>query len=57
MATEFCQRCKQAHAGRICDYDQAGECAETRAVQNDMLDTEGPAVPAELKEGDLARSK
>jgi hypothetical protein len=29
MATEFCQKCKQAHPGRACDYDDKGECAET----------------------------
>ena len=29
MATEFCQKCKQAHPGRDCDYDQKGDCAET----------------------------
>jgi hypothetical protein len=29
MATEFCQRCKQSHPGRVCDYDEKGECAET----------------------------
>ena len=29
MATEFCQKCKQAHPGRVCDYDEKGECAET----------------------------
>jgi hypothetical protein len=29
MATEFCQKCKKAHPGRDCDYDDAGECAET----------------------------
>jgi hypothetical protein len=28
MATEFCQRCKQSHPGRLCDYDDEGECAE-----------------------------
>jgi hypothetical protein len=28
MATEFCQKCKQAHPGRTCDYDDQGECAE-----------------------------
>ena len=27
MATEFCQKCKQAHPGRVCDYDEKGECA------------------------------
>jgi len=29
MATEFCQKCKQAHPGRTCDYDEKGECSET----------------------------
>ena len=29
MATEFCQKCKQAHPGRICDYDEKGDCSET----------------------------
>jgi len=29
MSTEFCSRCKQSHPGRICDYDDQGECAET----------------------------
>ena len=29
MATQLCQRCKQAHPGRVCDYDEKGECAET----------------------------
>jgi hypothetical protein len=29
MATEFCQKCKKAHPGRDCDYDDTGECAET----------------------------
>jgi hypothetical protein len=28
MATEFCQKCKQAHPGRDCDYDEKGDCAE-----------------------------
>jgi hypothetical protein len=32
MATEFCQKCKQAHPGRTCDYDDQGECAETLSV-------------------------
>ena len=29
MATQFCQKCKRAHPGRACDYDDKGECAET----------------------------
>lgn len=34
MATEFCQRCKQSHPGRVCDYDEKGECAETVDVHD-----------------------
>ncbi len=33
MATEFCQRCKQSHPGRLCDYDEKGECAETTDIE------------------------
>jgi hypothetical protein len=29
MSTEFCTNCKQSHPGRVCDYDDQGECAET----------------------------
>jgi hypothetical protein len=29
MPTQLCQKCKQAHPGRVCDYDEKGECAET----------------------------
>ena len=29
MPTDFCQKCKQSHPGRACDYDDQGECAET----------------------------
>ena len=32
MAPQLCQKCKQAHPGRVCDYDEKGECAETTAV-------------------------
>ena len=32
MATEFCQECKQSHPGRVCDYDEKGERAETVAA-------------------------
>ena len=31
MATQLCEKCKQAHPGRVCDYDEKGECAETAA--------------------------
>jgi hypothetical protein len=39
MATEFCQKCKQTHPGRTCDYDEKGECAETL----DVDETPGPS--------------
>jgi hypothetical protein len=29
MATQLCQKCKQSHPGRVCDYDEIGDCAET----------------------------
>jgi hypothetical protein len=32
MATQLCQKCKQAHPGRVCDYDEKAECAETIVV-------------------------
>ncbi len=35
MATEFCRKCKQAHPGRACDYDEKGDCAETVDVKED----------------------
>jgi len=34
MATEFCQKCKQSHPGRVCDYDAQGECTETTGVED-----------------------
>jgi len=34
MATEFCQKCKQSHRGRVCDFDDQGECAETMGVEH-----------------------
>lgn len=33
MSTEFCQKCKQSHPGRTCDYDEKGDCAETVDAQ------------------------
>ena len=29
MATQLCQKCQQAHPGRVCDYDEKGDCPET----------------------------
>jgi len=39
MATEFCQKCKQAHPGRDCDHDEQGECAETVPVHQEVAET------------------
>ena len=33
MGALFCQKCKKAHPGRDCDYDDSGECAETGEVK------------------------
>ena len=38
MATQLCQKCKLAHPGRVCDYDEKGECAETIGV-NEVAQT------------------
>jgi hypothetical protein len=32
MATQLCEKCKQSHPGRVCDYDEKGECSETIGV-------------------------
>ena len=44
MATELCQRCRRAHPGRVCDYDDQGECAET-------MDAEDSAKTRESESG------
>ena len=46
MATEFCQKCKQAHPGRDCDYDDKGDCAETA----DLSDAAKAATKASEEE-------
>lgn len=58
MATEFCQKCKQAHPGRICDYDDKGECGETLdpAVSGDPnpaenMGTATDDLPSDVEEG------
>ena len=45
MATQLCQKCKQAHPGRVCDYDEKGECAET-------IDTNEVAQPCDAPSKD-----
>jgi hypothetical protein len=45
MATQLCQKCKQAHPGCVCDYDEKGECAET-------IDTNEVAQPRDAPSED-----
>jgi hypothetical protein len=40
MATQLCQKCKQVHPGRVCDYDEKGECAKTISV-NEVVQPSG----------------
>jgi hypothetical protein len=47
MATQFCQKCKQAHPGRVCDYND-NECAET-------VDEDDNPTAAESKSGEKIR--
>ena len=47
MATEFCQKCKQSHPGRACDYNDEGECAETRNGTDDEENTVRDRMPTE----------
>ena len=42
MATQLCQKCKQAHPGRVCDYDDKAECAETKVVDEIAQTPEEP---------------
>ena len=42
MATLLCQKCKQAHPGRVCDYDEKGECAETMGITEVARTSEKP---------------
>jgi len=39
MVTEFCQKCKQSHPGRLCDYDDKGECGETVDIERETSTT------------------
>jgi hypothetical protein len=47
MATQLCQKCKQAHPGRVCDYDDKAECTETKAI-DEIAQT--PAEPSAKEE-------
>jgi hypothetical protein len=49
MSTEFCQKCKQSHPGRACDYDDLGECAETVKIVPAETDPSSREVVAETE--------
>ncbi len=53
MATQLCQKCKQAHPGRVCDYDEKGECAETGGL-NEVAEASNEASGEESDTGKLA---
>ena len=53
MATQFCQKCKQAHPGRACDYDQNGNCAETVDVNEDV----GTSTKVSKDENDIPAAR
>ena len=55
MATEFCQKCKQSHPGRLCDYDEKGECAETVEAEN--IKEEAPESRTSIESKTAARSR
>ncbi|MGD0759469.1 MAG: hypothetical protein ABR921_11220 [Candidatus Sulfotelmatobacter sp.] len=43
MTTQLCQKCKQAHPGHVCDYDENGECAETMDTNEVVLPPDTPS--------------
>jgi len=47
MSTIFCQKCHREHPGRVCDYDEKGECTETLVVaaRNENTETETVTNP------------
>lgn len=47
MATQFCQKCKQSHPGRVCDYDEMGECAEMPKVDEPAEPSSDPSNDGE----------
>jgi len=56
MATQFCQKCKKAHPGRDCDYDDEGECAETRD-SNEAAKPSGNATQPRNRNTDDSKEK
>jgi hypothetical protein len=57
MSTEFCQKCKQSHPGRLCDYDDLGECAETVKIAPAETDPSSGEVGAETEGSRIGRQR
>jgi hypothetical protein len=49
MSTEFCTHCKQSHPGRVCDFDDQGECAETIPQPDAPAAKSAPAKEASVQ--------
>ena len=47
MAAQLCQKCRQAHPGRVCDYDEKGACAETISVNEVAQTSDEPSKDEE----------
>jgi len=54
MSTEFCTNCKQSHPGRVCDYDDQGECVETVSQPENPA---GNAIPPKNAQAGPARDR
>ena len=57
MATQFCQKCKKAHPGRDCDYDDKGECAETADSNEAAAKPSGEATQLGNRNRDDSKQK
>jgi hypothetical protein len=57
MATQLCQKCEQAHPGRVCDYDEKGECTETISVNRTVQVGNAPSKDEEDRGPHPERSK
>jgi hypothetical protein len=56
MATQFCQKCKQSHPGRLCDFSDQGKCTETVDItpaqgDKDAVQATPPGQPEDWRKG------
>ena len=57
MSTEFCQKCQKSHPGRLCDYDDLGECAETVKIAPAETEPSSREVAAETEGSQVGRHR